>query len=282
MGAAGDMNRQYHVLRDGHGRRGFSAGSDAACADRAALLESRFGHDSIGRFLALTTEIENREIDLSDLPPMEAGDVDAALTGSPTLGELEASRPWLVSGPAGGARQIHVRTARRAIAGQTGPVHLSKSVFRPAGAPIGTSLEWPLRFGLFTSSSEPPDLGMWHGYLRLCEQSLGGLQLFPRPWEYWHVSCAPDVRICEIQCAQDWVDLICSYPRHLSDGRVMPHWTQVADRYTALHFTPRAVISLDGFRFNIMGRESVPVYLTVESTLWLSWAFDKVVAIAGS
>ena len=79
---------------------------------------------------------------------------------------------------------------------------------------------------------------------------------------------------------KDWLDLLSCYRRITAVGAV-PDWPTVAEAHDAVHFTMNAAIALQGTSYRLTdGSQTVPMYVDVESTVWLRWAFIAVVPIA--
>ena len=75
-------------------------------------------------------------------------------------------------------------------------------------------------------------------------------------------------------------NMVTRHPRTTAVG-MLPDWPAVADEYDAVHFTMTAAVALQGTSYRLPnGSETVPIYVDVESTVWLRWAFTAAVNLA--
>ena len=98
----------------------------------------------------------------------------------------------------------------------------------------------------------------------------------------WRLIPRHDVVIREIAGARDWLDLLSCYPRTTALGAI-PDWLAMAGAHDAVHFTMTAAVALQGASYRLAdGSETVPMYVDVESTVWLRWAFTAVVPVTAA
>ena len=81
------------------------------------------------------------------------------------------------------------------------------------------------------------------------------------PLAAWSVQFPPDVRVFEIHSPADWHALCQAFPRHAPDGRLVPAWERVAQRWDGVHLSLGGMLSCDG----------VPVYNGEEWSMMEFW-----------
>ncbi len=103
----------------------------------------------------------------------------------------------------------------------------------------------------------------------------------------------PDVRVLEINTAQDWHNLVRDYPADgsqgihyepemrdvpwgQSDSLMVPDWSQVAHDWDGVHVTPWALLTATQVRVTSDIGWTEPWAWEGAHTLWLDWVFDQV------
>ncbi len=81
------------------------------------------------------------------------------------------------------------------------------------------------------------------------------------PLAAWSVQFPSDVRVFEIHAPADWHRLCRSFPRHASDGRLVPAWDNVAQYWDGVHLSLGGMLSCAG----------VPVYDGEEWSMMEFW-----------
>jgi hypothetical protein len=151
----------------------------------------------------------------------------------------------------------------------------------PPPAPRADSVEpvrqGPIRpsGGLWTSTALTGAVSPWSLWREVGSESSS----FVGAATSWRLTADPDVAVCEIAGAVDWVALV-SRARTTTLAGVAPDWAAVATEYDAVHFTMTAAVALQGTSYRLAdGSRTVPMYVDVESTFWLRWAFTTVVPL---
>ncbi len=113
------------------------------------------------------------------------------------------------------------------------------------------------------------------------------------PIERRRVTIRPDIRVLEIDSAQDWHDLVRRYPADVtrspqtdpamrdvpwgqSDGIMVPDWSQVVDDWDGVHVTSWALLTATQMRVTSDIGWTEPWSWEGDHAIWLIWPFDVV------
>lgn len=199
-------------------------------------------------------------------------EVDAFVAESAFLKALGDGAPWLDTPLASSAYRQHWISTGKPAWVPPQEQRPSAHHFKPVSEiQAGTSASWRETGGLYSSTATDTWVGMWRNFLD--GDSCAGLH--PRPWSTWRLEIASNAKVHSIRTATDWVELLNAHGSN-SGGIARVNWASVARIWDAVHFTPRAIVAVEGYRFETLMGLSAPVYWDVESTYWLRWCFDAV------
>ncbi|WP_182378296.1 hypothetical protein [Nocardioides sp. WS12] len=199
-------------------------------------------------------------------------DVDAFVAESAFLKALSDRAPWLDAPSVSSAYQQHWVSTGKPTWAPPQEQRPSADHFKPVSEiRPGASASWRETGGLYSSTATDTFVGMWRNFLD--DDSCSGLH--PRPWSTWRLEVGSNAKVHSIRTATDWVELLNAHGSN-SGGIARVNWASVARIWDAVHFTPRAIVAVEGYRFETLMGLSVPVYWDVESTYWLRWCFDAV------
>jgi hypothetical protein len=253
-------------------------GSDLG--DRLALIDSFVrGGGELATPAQLASAFVDAMVSVSNLgtPPevasiVEPDTADEVVAESLLLRSLLDQWSWLERGPsARDCAQHWIVTGKPAWVPE--PVRVpDRAAFQPSpdSATLGGRPPHPAEYGFYTSSATSDYAGMWRTFLEQTEW----MGLSPKPWSTWLMRPRDDLRIFQVTCAADWAQLVDGF--HVGGSSDLhADWHAVASAYDAVHFSPRAVGAVQGFRIRTRSGLTAPVYWDVESTLWLRWPFES-------
>jgi hypothetical protein len=205
------------------------------------------------------TEMATESDDGVVITPDHADDVTRACR---LLKDIAQSEKGLVEGPLCRDRQRWIGTSAT----------LDRSSFVEAavaaGHPPSTK---PFGQGLYTATAARRGGSMWQMYL----SPYYGSDLYPLPWHIWQLDPEEEAAVFEITSAQGWADFVVQYAR-LDGGIIYPDWNKVAQDFSGVHMTLRAIVATQGFQFVTERGVTAAPYWDIESTLWLRWCFVSV------
>jgi hypothetical protein len=211
------------------------------------------------------SDYANADAELSLVSATQADDI---LCNCEILDRLTNHAPELVNGPLRLDSQFWIATGRpeylprkEALLRRDNFVDIRMSEKQIASAK-------PFNLGLFTCTGVFDTFGMWRIYLDMSNME----SIYRYPWGTWKVTVSDGVAIREVGTAQDWVNLIQSYPV-TSDSFLYPDWRKIAEEYDAVHLTLRAIAAIEGLPFGTPCGVIPRSFWGVESTLWLNWRF---------
>jgi hypothetical protein len=201
--------------------------------------------------------------------PDAAERVDAFLRRSELLREVDRA----LSGAGGGfAADRQLWTGSATIVRADPPSAPRADRFQPvrnnSARPAG---------GLWTSTALTGAITAWSHWREVGSESSSFLGAATA----WRLTPRPGVVVREVTGAADWLALVSSYPRTTPRG-VGPDWPAIAEAHDAVHFTMTAAVALQGTSYRLAdGTQTVPVFVDVESTIWVRWSFTAVNPVPG-
>lgn len=236
--------------------------AELTAADRFAAVDP-----DVARFIAEISWITPPGNPRNHPPRVPADAADEIMKESELLRRLGDKAPGVTDGPLPSSAQLWVATGRGSPrANLLDPSHFIDSD-RASGGLASTK---PFEFGLYTSSGQLGDFGMWWCYLELNR----GSSLFPLPWRVWSLEVDSQARVLEISTAMAWVEFVAAKPVR-KYGLLYPDWKLAGARWDGVHMTLRAIAATQGVAFCAGNDVVAPPYWDVESTLWLRWSFTS-------
>lgn len=204
--------------------------------------------------------------------PEAAGLVDAWLRRSALLGDVDR----LLAGPGGGiAADRQLWTGSATIVRAEPPSAPGVDRFEPVRASPPAPVHARPCGGLWTSTALGGAVSPWSLWREVGAESSS----FVGAPTVWRLDPRPGAAVHEIAGAADWTALISTFPAVTSVG-VLPDWLAVAEAYDGVHFTMTAAVALQGTSYRLPeGSRTVPMYVDVESTIWLRWVFGAAVDV---
>lgn len=90
------------------------------------------------------------------------------------------------------------------------------------------------------------------------------------PLAAWHVRFEQDVRVYEVNHPADWHALCLEFPHREPDGRLVPNWPAVSERWDGVHLTLGGMLSCEQVRYESNGEWSMMQFWHTEITCWLN------------
>ena len=90
------------------------------------------------------------------------------------------------------------------------------------------------------------------------------------PLAAWQVRFEQDVRVYEINQPADWHALCMEFPHRAPDGRLVPNWQAVSERWDGVHLTLGGAILCEQVRYEWDGEWSMMQFWHTEQTRWLN------------
>lgn len=146
------------------------------------------------------------------------------------------------------------------------PTHVS---FRPDLRPFGDKVPKPRR-ALWTSTSVGTCPGSWILYLRWGEDRR------PPPYHPWRLEVAPTAHVYEVHEPQAWHSLCMAFPLYGPDNLIMPDWRKVAQVWDGVHLSVGGLLTTEQLYWHTQQGWTHLFGWSVESTVWLRWAFTRV------
>lgn len=184
------------------------------------------------------------------------------------LTDIAEREPSLTYGPLRSDRQHWTRTGQHALSTDNIPAPPSKANFITPSTPDQKADVKPFGMGLYTSTATSAGCSSWRALF-----GPHGSMLYPLPWYTWKLHIDTDIEVVEITNATRWVEFVCSHAR-TSGGMVYPDWTEIAQKFDAVHVTLPAIVAAQGFRFDTPLGVIPPAFWDVETTFWLRWCFS--------
>jgi hypothetical protein len=90
------------------------------------------------------------------------------------------------------------------------------------------------------------------------------------PLAAWQVQFEQDVRVYEINQPADWHALCMEFPHRAPDGRLVPNWQAVSERWDGVHITLGGALSCEQARYEWDDEWSMLQFWHTEKTRWLN------------